>query len=141
MSEAGLIAVVVAVLGVVGGGGFWGYRQFSKEAPVRQRDATIAAADKSVQMALAVAVAAREDSGSLREDLNTERVARQNLSTRVEALETQLREQNKLLRAAQRVIRILDEAWDDLAERWAYHRLQDQPPPRPNTTENSTQAT
>lgn len=140
MSEAGLIAIVVAVLGLASSGGVWGYRQFKKESPVRQQDATIAAADKSVQMAIAVAAAANDNaaaadtrSKNFVEDLNTERTERKKLSDRVEILETTVKVQKT-------IIRVFDEAWDDLHTRWPYHRQQENPPPRPSA-EDVTQAT
>lgn len=140
MSEAGLITIIVAVLGLAGSGSVWGYRQFKKEAPVRQQDATIANAEKSVQMAIAVATAANTNATAadnrtktLSLELDTEKVERQKLDTRVYELEVLVRQQRT-------IIHIYDVAWDDLITRWPYHRQQDQPPARP-VTGDTTHAT
>lgn len=124
--------IIVALLAALGGTGFWGYRQSRKEAPIRQRDADIAAADQSVQMALAVATAAREDNISLREDLNKERGERQTLAGRVEGLETHVREQDRTISGLREALRVLSNGWDDLIQRWHVLRLDDRPPPKPS---------
>lgn len=126
-----VLPIILALLTLLGGTGFWGYRQSRKEAPVKKRDADIAAADKSVQMALAVATAAREDNASLREDLNKERGERQTLAGRVEGLETHVREQDRTIRGLREVAKIFSDGWDDLTARWHLLRLDDQPPPKP----------
>lgn len=130
MSEASL-AIILAVLGILGGGGFWGYRQSRKEAPIKKRDADLAAADASVQMALAVAVAARDDNAQLRADLNTEREHRLKLGIRVDELAEHNRVQEKTITALRAIVTAFTNGWDDLVERWHHHRQQDQPPARP----------
>lgn len=132
MSETSIVAIIVAVLAILGGGGFWGYRQFSKEAPVRKRDADIAVAEKSQQMALAVADDLREDYTRLRTDLNAEREERQKLTGRVDSLETHIREQDKTIRTLRDAVRLFTAAWDDLTNRWQHYRQSEHPPPRPN---------
>ncbi|WP_190264888.1 hypothetical protein [Glutamicibacter nicotianae] len=132
MSETSIVAIIVAVLAILGGGGFWGYRQFAKEAPVRKRDADIAVAEKSQQMALAVADDLREDYIRLRTDLNAEREERQKLTGRVDSLETHIREQDKTIRTLRDAVRLFTAAWDDLTNRWAHYRQSENPPPRPN---------
>ena len=126
-----VLPIILALLAALGGTGFWGYRQSRKEAPVKKRDADIAAADQSVQMALAVATAAREDNASLRVDLNAEREARQKLSGRVEGLETHVREQDRTIRSQREGLRIFSAAWDDLVARWPTIRLNDSAPAKP----------
>ena len=132
MNENGLVGILVAVLGVLGGGGFWTYRQSRKEAPVRQRDAELVVAEKSQQMTMAFADDLREDYQRLRGELSDERDARQQLTGRVEGLETHVREQGKTITQLRSALGLFSAAWDDLAERWAYYRLQDIPPDRPN---------
>lgn len=132
MSETSIVAIIVAVLAILGGGGFWGYRQFSREAPVRKRDADIAVAEKSQQMALAVADDLREDYTRLRTDLNAEREERQKLTGRVDSLETHIREQDKTIRTLRDAVRLFTAAWDDLTNRWQHYRQSEHPPPRPN---------
>lgn len=134
MSEGSIIAIIVALLGVVGGGGYWGYRQFSKEAPVKKRDADIAVAEKSQQMAMAIADDLREDYTRLRTDLNAEREERQKLTGRVDSLETHIREQDKTIRTLRDAVRLFTAAWDDLTSRWQHYRQSEHPPPRPNIT-------
>lgn len=131
MSEGSIIAIIVALLGVVGGGGYWGYKQFSKEAPVKKRDADIAVAEKSQQMAMAIADDLREDYTRLRTDLNVEREQIQKLTGRVDSLETQVREQNRTIQALREAIRVFNAAWDDLTHRWQHYRQAEHPPPRP----------
>jgi len=134
MSEGSIIAIIVALLGVVGGGGYWGYKQYSKEAPVKKRDADIAVAEKSQQMAMAIADDLREDYTRLRGDLNTEREERTKLSGRVDSLETHIREQDKTIRRLRDAVRLFTAVWDDLTSRWAHYRQSEHPPPRPNIT-------
>lgn len=132
MSESAIVAVIIGVLTILTGSGFWGYRQFSKEAPVKKRDADIAAADTSVQMALAIAKSAKEHSEGLAKDLTTERGERQKLSGRVDGLESHIREQDKTILRLRDAIRVFTAAWDDLTHRWDYYRKSDHPPARPN---------
>lgn len=124
-----LIGVIVtAVLG----GGFWNYRQSRKEAPIKQTDANIANAEKSQQMAMAIADDLREDYVRLREDLGTERDERQKLSGRVEELANHIREQDRTIRSLREAVRVFTAAWDDIVQRWHEYRQSEQPPPRPN---------
>lgn len=132
------VPLILGVLGVLGGGGIWTYLQSRKEAPVKKKDADMAAADKSVQMALSVATAARDASEALRLDLNAEREARQELSGRVTELSNQVRDQNRTIRdqaktiTAQRVrLRVLSEGWDSLVADWDALRLLSAPPEKP----------
>lgn len=134
MSEASIVAIILGVLGLLGGGGFWGYKQFSKEAPVKKRDADIAVAEKSQQMALSVAESAVKDLGRLRKDLESEREERQKLTGRVDSLETQIREQNRTIQRLREAVRTFNAAWDDLAQRWHHYRASEHPPARPNIT-------
>ena len=131
MSESAIVAVILGVLGLLGGGGFWSYRQSRRDAPVRQRDADLVVADKSQQMALAVANDLREDYERLRGEVGQEREARQQLTGRVESLETHIREQDKTISHLRRALGQFSAAWDDLATRWDHHRTQDHPPDRP----------
>lgn len=133
MSEASIVAIILGVLTLLTGGGFWGYRQFSREAPVRKRDADIAVAEKSQQMAMAIADDLREDYGRLRTDLNSEREERQKLTGRVDSLETQIREQNRTIQRLREAVRVFNAAWDDLTHRWQHYRQSEHPPARPNT--------
>lgn len=134
MTSDVVLPIILGVLTVLGGTGFWGYRQSRKEAPVKKRDADIAAADQSVQMALAVATAARDDNAALRADLNTEREARQKLSGRVEGLETHVREQDRTIRGLREVVRVLSDWADDVIANWHTIRLEEMPPKKPGVT-------
>ena len=134
MSEASIVTIIIGVLGLLGGGGFWGYKQFSKEAPVKKRDADIAVAEKSQQMALKVAEESRNDVKRLRDELNAEREARHTLTGRVDSLEGQVREANRTIQTLREAIRLFHAAWDDLTHRWHVVRQSEQPPTRPHVT-------
>lgn len=127
------IPIIVGILGLLGGTGFWGYRQSRKEAPVKKRDADIAIADKSVQMALAVATAAREDNATLRKSVAEERTQRETLTTRVDGLETHIREQDRTIRNLRDTVRVFTDWANDIVTRWNVIRLQTEPPQLPRT--------
>ena len=132
MSETAIVSIILGILGLLGGGGFWGYRQFKKEAPVKKRDADIAVAEKSQQMALAVAMAARDDNRRLREDQlrDADRITK--LSGRVDGLETHIRELNSTIRHLRDAVRLLSNWGNDIVTRWNVVRLQKEPPPMPH---------
>ena len=73
MTPEAVLSIILGTLGVLGSAGFWGYKQSRKEAPIKKRDADLAVAETSQQMALAVAIAAREDNVTLRADLEKDR--------------------------------------------------------------------
>lgn len=127
-----VVPLILGFLTLLGSGGIWTYRQSRKEAPIRKRDADIAAADQSVQMALAVATAAREDNISLRKDLDKERGERQTLAGRVDELANHIREQDRTISGLREALRVLSIGWDDLIQRWHVLRLEDRPPPKPS---------
>ena len=133
MNEAITVGLITGILGVLGGAGFWGYMASRKEAPIKKRDADIAAAHQSQQMALAVADDLREDVNRLRGELGVEREERQKLSGRVQGLETHIRELNGTIRSLREAILAFRDARDDITRRWAEIRLQDEAPPMPYT--------
>jgi hypothetical protein len=124
MNETTLVALVVAVTGVLAGAGFWGYLSSRREAPIKKRDADVAVAHQSQQMALAIAEALRTDMTDIRAELKTEREARQALAARVDKQENTIQG----LRAAVRAFR---EAWANLTYNWHVLRLQETAPPEP----------
>ncbi|MGP5162553.1 hypothetical protein [Arthrobacter rhombi] len=132
MSETAIVSIILGILGLLGGGGFWGYRQFKKEAPVKKRDADIAVAEKSQQMAMAIADDLRGDYTRLRADLNVEREQRQQLTGRVDGLETHIRELNGTIRHLRDAVRLLSIWGNDIVTRWNVVRLQKEPPPMPH---------
>lgn len=132
MSDTAVVGVILGILGVLSGTGYWGYRQFKKEAPIKKRDADIAAAGANVQMAIDNAAAALAYSQSLAKDLEAEREARQNLSGRFEGLEKHIRELNGTIGSLRDSVRIFSVAWDDLDRRWQVLRLSEHAPTRPH---------
>lgn len=132
MSETAIVSIILGILGLLGGGGFWGYRQFKKEAPIKKRDADIAVAEKSQQMAMAIADDLRGDYTRLRADLNIEREQRQQLTGRVDGLETHIRELNGTIRHLRDAVRLLTDWGNDIVTRWDVIRLQSKPPKMPH---------
>lgn len=131
MSESTVVAIVVAVFGLLGGVGFWGYLQSRKEAPIKKRDADIAVAHTSQQMALAVADDLRTDVDRIRGDLEHERTQREALGTKVQALQEKVDEQAYTISSLRRIIRIFNDAWASLEANWQLLRLQDTAPRKP----------
>lgn len=127
MSEQTIVTIVVGLLSLLGGAGFWGYMTNRKEAPIKKRDADVAVAHQSQQMALAIAEDLREDVGRIRSELNEEREARKALALRVDKQESTIQG----LRAAVRAFR---DAWANLTANWQVIRLQDYPPAEPHIT-------
>ena len=112
MNSEAILAIILAVLGVLGGGGIWTYLQSRKDAPVRKRDADLAVADKSQQMAMAIADDLRQDYARLRLDLDEEKGARQELTGRVDALARQVRDQERTITSLREVVRSYSSAWE-----------------------------
>lgn len=126
-----VLPIILGILGVLGGTGYWGYRQSRREAPVRQRDADIAAAERSQQMALAVADDLREDVGRLRNELGEERTRVNTLSGRVEELSAQLSQQSQLLASVKDSFRTLSNWVDSILENWDTIRHNAEAPRKP----------
>lgn len=126
-----LTTVILGVLGILTGTGYWGYRQSRREAPVKQRDADIAAAERSQQMALAVADDLRQDLSRLRGELGTERDERKGLSAEVQALSAQVRHQSRLLETVRDAFGKLSRWADHIVENWDTVRKSEAAPERP----------
>lgn len=128
MSEPTVVAIVVALFGLLGGAGFWGFLQNRKEAPIKKRDADVAAAHVSQQMALAVADDLRTDVGRLRTDLNTEREERKR---EVGELRQKVEVQAETIVTLRRAVRAFRDAWGDITANWPEVRLQATAPREP----------
>lgn len=127
-----IVPIILGILGVLGGTGYWGYRQSRREAPVRQRDADIAAAERSQQMALAVADDLREDVDRLRNELGAEREERKGLSSEVGELREQLRQQNKVVDSVRSAFQHLSRWVDGIIADWDTVRQSTEAPQRPD---------
>lgn len=121
----------MGLFSLLGGGGIWTYWQSRKEAPIKKRDADIAAADTSVQMALAVATAAREHGNTLQGELDSTRDRLTELTGEVKGLQTHVREQDRTIRGLRSVVQAFSDAWDALVLDWDTLRLRTTPPVKP----------
>lgn len=123
-----VLPLILGVLGVLGGTGYWGYRQSRREAPVRQKDADLAAAERSQQMALAVSDDLREDVARLRAELVTERAERKEVYAE---LSEQLHLQNQRLDTVRDAFRQLSRWVDDILDNWEIMRQNVDAPRKP----------
>lgn len=126
-----VLPLILGILGVLGGTGYWGYRQSRREAPVRQKDADLAAAERSQQMALAVSDDLREDLVRLRVELASERSER-----KAENLELglQLHQQNQKLDTVRDAFRQLSRWVDGILDDWDIVRHNAEAPMKPTIT-------
>ena len=131
LSETSIVAIIVALFALLGGAGFWGFLQNRKEAPIKKRDADVAAAHTSQQMALAIADDLRTDVARLREDLNHERTAREGLGSEVRELRQKVDIQADTIQNLRRAVRAFKDAWDDITANWDEVRLQTTAPRQP----------
>lgn len=127
-SESSTVAVIGSLFVLLGGAGFWGFVQNRKEAPIKKRDADVAAAHVSQQMALAVADDLRTDVGRLRDDLNTEREERRR---EVGELREKVEVQADTIVTLRRAVRAFRDAWGDITANWPEVRLQTTAPREP----------
>lgn len=135
----GLVSLGVALLSFLGGGGgVLAYIKYRKETPLRQKDADMAAARTSQEMALASAQAHYESSTyyqsqvkELRNSMNTEVEARKRLEDRMIRMEQHTRTQDLTISTLSEAVKAFSLAWDHLTENWARLRQQDTPPPKP----------
>lgn len=126
-------SIVIAILGIVGGVGFWQYRISRKDAPVRKQEADMAVAEKSQQMAMAIAERLDIDYQSVRTDLGKAQGAISTLQTQLHDLQVHAIEQDRTISSLRRTVRSFSDAWDDLVHNWARYRLSEAPPQRPTT--------
>lgn len=131
MTETTITVIIGGLLAVLGGAGFWTYMSHRTDAPIKKRDADVAAAHVSQQMAIANAEELRKDVDRIRGDLNHEREQREELSTRFEALQTKVNEQADTISSLRRIIRIFNDAWASLEANWQILRLQETAPSKP----------
>lgn len=131
MSESTVVTVVVAIISLLGGAGFWGYMSSRKEAPIKQRDADVAVAHQSQQMAMAIAEDLRKDVDRIRGDVATERKAREALGQEVADLRETVGRQADTIASLRRAVRDFREAWANMRANWHTIRLQEFPPTEP----------
>lgn len=135
----GLISIGVALLSFLGGGGgVLAYMQYRKETPIRQKDADMAAARTSQEMALASAQAHYESSTyyqsqvkELRNAMNGEAEARKKLEERMTRMELHTHAQDVTIRRLTEAVEVFSSAWDYLTENWAHLRKREAPPQKP----------
>ena len=135
----GLISIGVALLSFLGGGGgVLAYMQYRKETPIRQKDADMAAARTSQEMALASAQAHYESSTyyqsqvkELRNAMNSEAEARKKLEDRMTRMELHTHAQDATIRRLTEAVEAFSTAWDYLTENWAHLRKREAPPQKP----------
>lgn len=147
MTETAVIAIIVAVIGIFGGAGLWQFLIHRQERPVKKRDADIAAAHTSQQMALASANDARESAEYFRAEVELIRNALLEERDKRLELDRRFREQSAKhdRESAQLRVRveslvqsfqILSDAWDRLEANWHTVRTRESPPVRPITPED-----
>lgn len=138
MNES-LISIGVALLSFLGGGGgVLAYMQYRKETPIRQKDADMAAARTSQEMALASAQAHYESSTyyqsqvkELRNAMNGEAEARKKLEERMTRMELHTHAQDAMIRRLTEAVEVFSTAWDYLTENWSHLRKGEAPPQKP----------
>lgn len=125
--------IILGILGLVSGVGFWQYRISRKDAPVRKKEADMAVAEKSQQMAMAIAERLDIDYQSVRTDLTAALGAITSLQDELRTIQSHTQEQDRTISTLRRAVRSFSEAWDDLVLNWARYRMLDVPPQRPTT--------
>lgn len=125
--------IILGILGLVSGVGFWQYRISRKDAPVRKKEADMAVAEKSQQMAMAIAERLDIDYKSVRAELTSTQEAVASLQTELQTVQSHTQEQDQTINTLRRAVRSFSEAWDDLVLHWARYRMLDVPPQRPTT--------
>lgn len=127
-----LIPIIVAFLGMLGGGGFWNYYISRRDAPVKKAEADMAVAEKSQQMAMKIAERLDIDYTSVRADLSVAQQAIVSLTEQVKSLEDHGRDQDRTISSLRRMVQAFSDAWDDLAQHWERYRLLDVAPLPPS---------
>lgn len=125
-------SIVLAILGIVGGVGFWQYRISRKDAPVRKQEADMAVAEKSQQMAMAIAERLDKDYTQVRADLVELTAQVVELRTRSEDQDRTITAQGHTISILRRAVQAFSDAWDDLILHWERYRLSETPPNRPS---------
>lgn len=125
MSETSIVAIVVALVS----SGIWGaitaLRKDKTEAPVKKRDADIAAAHTSQQMALSVAEGLREDLTRTQGDVR-------DLREEVKRARVEAKEARSEAHAARHENSVLWAWIRDIRGRWNLVRLDEDPPAAPD---------
>lgn len=125
MNYAAVTSIILGILGVVGGVGFWQYRISRKDAPVRKQEADMAVAEKSQQMAMAIAERLDKDYALVRSELTE-------VKAMVESLQLHSVAQDRTISILRKAVQAFSDAWDDLIQHWERYRLSPTPPDRPN---------
>lgn len=139
MSETSIVSIVLAFITLLGGGGgLVALLKYKNEAPLKQRDADMATAKASQEMALASAQAHYESSTfyqsqvkGLQSALTEEQKCRRRLEERMNRMEEHVSKQDDTVSNLTWAVRTFSRAWDDLIDNWAELRLRENPPSKP----------
>lgn len=127
-----ITSIILGVLGLASGVGFWQYRISRKDAPVRKTEADMAVAEKSQQMAMAIAERLDKDYNQVRAELTATQEAVAAQGDEIANLQQLGREQARTIGTLRYAIQAFVTAWDDLVQHWDTYRLSDAPPTRPS---------
>lgn len=121
MNEPWLVTLIVALVGSGAWGAYATLRVAKREAPIKKRDADVAAAHTSQQMALALANELQEELVRVRQDVKDEREARQRTDVEVELLKEQRAEDTRTIGKLRQAVemfmawgRHLQTHWDEI---------------------------
>lgn len=124
--------IILAVLGLASGVGFWQYRISRKDAPVRKTEADMAVAEKSQQMAMAIAERLDKDYAQVRAQLSSTQAAVAAQGEQIVALQQLSKQQEATIGTLRQLVQVFSDAWDDLVHNWDRYRQQDVAPNRPS---------
>lgn len=126
MSEAGLVAILVALITAVGSVSV-GLVKPRKAEPITQKDAVMATATPAEQLSVAMIEA-------MQRELEVERAARKRVEVTVEKLQRAREEDAEHISTLRYALEVCITWAEDLRARWATVRLEETPPPMPKTT-------
>lgn len=137
------VPIIIAIIGLGGGGSIWGWLKSRKEAPITKRDADIAAMRSVDEMRQAFTddvveqyKAQRVENQETRVQMKELRKTLGGVTDRLATLEEHTLHQDKTIRNLGKVIDTWVAWGEDIVKRWNVIRMQDRPPDMPTVKRN-----
>lgn len=124
--------VITGVLALFGGAGFWGWWTNRGERPLRKKEVENATLTVVQDTYGDLLKDVRAEVRELRTLLKEQAEEQMEQGGRITELEEIVNDQATLIHRLRRALQSALSWIDDVHHRWEYHRMQDQPPSRPN---------